>query len=244
MNSQKGSKDDLIAYKISPLGDLAAMVNFGDRIDMQIHAQVKALFDLIKTSPHPAIIEVVPSYSSLAIYYDPRKITEPHLLGLYDSVLEIIEKYIALLPDVAEVKAHSVEIPVCYLGEFAPDLDLVAKHASLTVDEVISLHAAGEYFVYMLGFMPGFPYLGGMSETLAMPRRGVPREAVPAGSVGIGGLQTGIYPYESPGGWNIIGRTPLKLFDLERQPPNLLQICDRVKFNAITAEEFGAFYES
>ncbi|MGH9898241.1 MAG: 5-oxoprolinase subunit PxpB, partial [Pyrinomonadaceae bacterium] len=159
----------------------------------------------------------------------------------YNVIAQIIKKHIACMQIATEEKSRVIEIPVCYRSEFAPDLDLVAKHNSLTVDEVISIHVAGEYLVYMLGFMPGFPYLGNMSEKIATPRLPVPRREVPAGSVGIGGLQTGIYPYQSPGGWNIIGRTPLRLFDLQRQPPNLLQIRDKVRFNSITVEEFDAY---
>jgi inhibitor of KinA len=132
------------------------------------------------------------------------------------------------------------EIPVCYAPEFAPDLEEVARHAAITPEEVIRLHSASEYRVHCVGFLPGFPYLGGLPRELTTPRRSAPRTQVPAGSVGIGGVHTGIYPAPSPGGWNLVGRTPIRLFDVASDQPALLQAGDRVRFKAITAEQFRA----
>ena len=132
---------------------------------------------------------------------------------------------------------------MCYGGEYGPDLEEVARHNGLSVDEVIALHSGGEYLVYMIGFAPGFPYLGGMSERIAMPRRSSPRAQIPVGSVGIAGMQTGVYPIETPGGWQLIGRTPLALFRPEENPPSLLQAGNKVRFRPISADEFAAWKE-
>lgn len=155
----------------------------------------------------PGVVETVPAFASLLIFYDP-------LVTEYDAVAAAVQK-LAQAPDsdTAAEEGRLVEIPVCYGGAFGPDLPFVAEHAGLTETEVIRLHAGRDYPIYMLGFLPGFPYLGGLDERLFTPRLPTPRTAIPAGSVGIGGEQTGVYPIASPGGWQLIGRTPLKLFD-------------------------------
>jgi inhibitor of KinA len=136
--------------------------------------------------------------------------------------------------------ARLVEIDVCYGGEFGPDLEEVARLRGLSVDEVVRIHSTGDYLVYMIGFSPGFPYLGGLDSRIATPRRAAPRTLVPAGSVGIGGDQTGVYPIASPGGWQLIGRTPQQIFVVSREPPTLIQAGDRVRFRSISADEFAA----
>lgn len=137
-----------------------------------------------------------------------------------------------------ELDHRTVSIPVCYGGEYGPDLEYVARHHNLTPEEVISIHSEGEYLAYMIGFAPGFPFLGGLSEKIATPRRSSPRTSIPAGSVGIAGMQTGVYPISTPGGWQLIGQTPIKLFLPEQNPPSLLQAGDIVKFEPISKEEY------
>jgi inhibitor of KinA len=178
----------------------------------------------------------------VAVHYDPARV--PAAAGAPSSPYERVA--LALTAALADLRGEAlsppavVEIPVCYGGAFGPDLDDVARHHGLTPDEVVRIHTAGDYLVYMIGFAPGFPYLGGMSERIATPRRPVPRTLVPASSVGIGGSQTGVYPIASPGGWQLIGRTPLRLFAPEREPATLLRMGDRVRFRAIPPDELAA----
>ncbi|RLF75230.1 allophanate hydrolase, partial [Thermococci archaeon] len=179
------------------------------------------------------LIEVVPTYTSIYVYYDPLKIG-------YSEVVEAVKPFLNAEPK--KEKARIIEIPTAYGGEFGPDIEFVAEYNGLSVDDVIEIHSKPLYRVYMLGFTPGFAYLGGMDERIATPRLEKPRLKVPAGSVGIAGKQTGIYPLESPGGWRLIGRTPLKLFDANREPPTLLQPGDYIKFVPISEEEFWEIY--
>lgn len=177
----------------------------------------------------PGILNLHPAYATLLISFDPRLITH----GRVEALARAAESAHAELPATA-----LVEIPVCYGGEFGPDLDDVAAHCRLTADGVIELHSSAEYLVHFIGFSPGFPYLGGLPEALATPRLLAPRVRVPAGSVAIGGSQTGVYPLASPGGWRLIGRTPLRLFRPEVEPPALLAMGDRVRFLPISRPEF------
>jgi len=175
----------------------------------------------------------VPAYSSLAVIYDPTLIDFGGVKRAVEGVEASAESF----------EGELVEIPVVYGGEYGPDLEFVAKHSGLSVDEVIEIHSKPVYRVYFLGFLPGFAYLGGMDERIAAPRLERPRLKVPSGSVGIAGKQTGIYPIESPGGWRLIGRTPLRLFNPEKEPPTLLQPGDRVKFVPVDEYEFRELYE-
>lgn len=208
----------------TPAGDSAVLVQFGDSIDPRINARVHRLAAGIALAGWAGFGEPVPAYTSLLVNYDP--------LAL--DYREAAQKIESLLPKIedgrVETGARLVEIPVVYGGEEGPDLDDVADAHGLSAGEVIRLHGEAEYLVYMIGFTPGFPYLGGLDERIATPRRASPRTLVPAGSVGIAGQQTGIYPLASPGGWQIIGRTPLSLFDPGREPPSLLAPGDRVRF--------------
>jgi len=181
----------------------------------------------VRQSPLAGIREVVPGYVSLVIHFDP---LETNLSAVQDGV-QVLQSAAALQ---GAPPARRIEIPVRYGGEYGPDLDFVARQAGLTTAEVIRRHAAAEYVVYLMGFLPGFPYLGGLDATIAAPRLEVPRRRVPAGSVGIAGEQTGVYPLESPGGWRLIGRTTVTLFDLTAQPPCLLAPGDQVKFIPIS----------
>jgi len=210
-----------------PLGDSALLVSFGEVIDEETNDRVHALAKAIEKASFEWLVEVVPAYSSLAVIYDPKLID-------FDGVKRAIQ---GLEFSAEKFEGKLVEIPVLYGGEYGPDLEFVAEYNGLTPEEVIEIHSKPVYRVYFLGFLPGFAYLGGMDERIATPRLEKPRLKVPAGSVGIAGKQTGIYPLESPGGWRLIGRTPLRLFNPSKEPPTLLQPGDKVKFVPIDEEE-------
>lgn len=217
--------------RIEPLGDSAVQVVLGDAPGEPARRRVEVAARRLAESALPGLIECVPGFTTLTIHYDPLQLPP----GSLESSLAHL---LADLDESAGDDGRLVEIPVCYGGEFGPDLESVASLHGLAADEVVALHAAGEYRVHLVGFVPGFPYLGGLDAKLATPRRESPRTAVPAGSVGIGGAQTGIYPVESPGGWQLIGRTPLRLFDALRDPPALLRAGDRIRFLAVDADAF------
>lgn len=234
--------------QIVPLGESALIVRLRDEFDEapgQVLAEVRDAQRRLNAAAIPGVIECAPGYASVAVFFDAaqvmRNATAPaHALnGLTSQIVSALDGPPKQDSTTAEAISH--EIPVCYEAEFAPDLALVSRHASLSAGEVVRRHCSGEYRVHCIGFMPGFPYLGGLPAELATPRRASPRTHVPAGSVGIGGAQTGIYPVASPGGWNVIGRTPVSLFDPTREQPALLRAGDRVRFRAITVEEFHAF---
>lgn len=229
---------------IEPVGDAAIVIRFGSEIEYRTHRKVQMLSNYLTQNSFNGFIECIPSYTGVTVFYDPLLVEKSHaykagqIFSPYKIVRSIIEDLLANLKD-EETEAHRiVEIPVCYGGECGPDLEFVAKQNNLTTDEVISLHSGGEYLVYMLGFAPGFPFLGGMSEKIATPRRSTPRTSIPAGSVGIAGKQTGVYPISTPGGWQLIGQTPLRLFLSEKEPPSLLQAGDVVKFYPISYKDF------
>jgi inhibitor of KinA len=209
--------------RILPVGDAALVVEFGDEIHPDIHRRVLALDHALAADPFPGLRETVPTYRSLLVYYDPRQLS-------WDEARRLVANALARSTDTPMPDPREVEIPVVYGGEFGPDIGFVAAHTGLSEEEVVRLHTSVTYTVYMLGFAPGFVYLGGLPEALATPRLPTPRPSVPAGSVGIAGLQTGIYGLSTPGGWRLIGRTPLTMLDLNRQPPTLLQPGDRVRF--------------
>ena len=223
----------MLPFTVCPVGDTGLLVSFEQRIAQSIGAAAAALNTSVAAAAIPGVVETVPAFASLLIFYDP-------LVTEYDAVADAVQK-LAQAPgsDTAAGEGRLVEIPVCYGGTFGPDLPFVAEHAGLTEKEVIELHAGREYRIYMLGFLPGFPYLGGLDERLFTPRLASPRTAIPAGSVGIGGEQTGVYPIASPGGWQLIGRTPLKLFD---PAAGALPYAagDRIRFKPITREAFDA----
>ncbi len=219
--------------KIKPLGDSALLVSFGEVIDDEINARVHAIARAIEESNFEWLVETVPAYSSLLVIYDPLKVSHSEVEVSIGPLLN------------AEGRAFEgrlIEIPVVYGSSYGPDIEFVANYTGLSVDDVIEIHSKPVYRVYFLGFLPGFAYLGGMDERIATPRLEKPRLKVPAGSVGIAGKQTGIYPLESPGGWRLIGRTPLRLFSPAKEPPTLLQLGDRVKFVPIEESEFREIY--
>ena len=223
----------MLPFTVHPVGDSALLAAFEQRIAPEIGAAVAALNTRVLSANISGVDETVPAFASLMVTYDP-------LVTDYDAVAAAMQK-LADVPDADSTAENGklVTIPVCYGGEFGPDLPFVAEHAGLTETEVIRLHAGRDYPIYMLGFLPGFPYLGGLDERLFTPRLPTPRTAIPAGSVGIGGEQTGIYPIASPGGWQLIGRTPLKLFD---PAAGALPYAagDRIRFKPITREAFDA----
>ena len=218
-----------------PCGDRAVTVEWGSTIDENINRQVHAFARKVEGLSHPAITEVVPTYRSATVHYRPEVFSYEELKHLLLSLAQGSTEEAEELP--------VVEIPVCYGGEYGPDLLEVAQHCSLTPEEVIARHTAPTYRIYMLGFTPGFPYLGGMDPSIATPRRKEPRIHIPAGSVGIAGEQTGVYPIISPGGWQLIGRTPLRLFDPQREQPILLSAGAGIRFVPIDEETFRKMEE-
>ena len=212
------------------MGDRSLLVELGDGIEVEVNSRVRELFVSIKTDPLKGVLETIPSYRSLLLIFDPLKTTLSLLQNRIQQLLQTLDP--SQLPD-----PRKIEIPVVYGSEYGPDLEWVAGYHGITPDEVIRLHTAHAYHVYMIGFMPGFPYMGELPKTLITPRRETPRTVVPRGSVALAQAQTGIYSTQSPGGWQIIGRTPLMLFDSERWPPALLEMGDLVKFFAIDEEE-------
>ena len=214
--------------EVTPASDRSLLVSFGDEISPAIHRQVRALtFRLLQL---PELRNVHPGYATVLVTFDPLRVRQDQLERAIRAHAEHLDEWAA--------GTRKLEIPVCYGGEFGPDLADVARHNGLTPEQVVEIHSSVEYLVYFLGFSPGFPYLGGMPRSIAAPRLASPRTRVPAGSVAIGGEQTGIYPVSSPGGWRIIGRTPRQLFHAERNPPALLAMGDAVRFISIERERF------
>jgi len=232
--------------QITPLGDSALIVRVREQFEdapEETLNEVLRVFELLQRAAIPGVIELAPAYTSVAVFFDPitiAKASEPPD-DVFDWLASRIRGVVAAGADrrrKVRSRARNVEIPVCYDPQFAPDIDDVARHTQLRATEIVNIHTATEYRVACVGFVPGFPFLAGLPKSLATPRRDVPRKEIPPGSVGIGGAQTGIYPLRSPGGWNLIGRTPLKLFDPLKNPPTLLHPGDRVRFRAITPGEF------
>jgi inhibitor of KinA len=234
--------------EIIPLGDSTLVVRVRDQLEdesEEILDEVLRVFQLLQRAAIPGVIELAPAYISVAVFFDPIAVLKSN--DAKDGVVDELAKRIrsAITPAsrrhrrrVATSGPRSIEIPVCYDPEFGSDLDHVAEHTKLSKREIVDLHSSREYRVACIGFVPGFTFLAGLPKNLATPRRDVPRKEIPPGSVGIGGAQTGIYPLRSPGGWNLIGRTPLRLFDPSKNPPTLLCPGDRVRFRKISREEF------
>lgn len=214
-------------------GEQGLVVELGDAIDPAVNAGVHRLAAVLSGAAYPGILQMVPTYRSLMIYYDPLVISRRRLT---DLIRETIPRCRAMVPRDHEVK--TITVPVCYGGEMGPDLDFVARHNSLTPAEVVEIHASPRYLVYMLGFLPGFPYLGGMKDSIAAPRLESPRPVIETGSVGIAGGQTGIYPMQSPGGWRIIGRTPLRPFESGREKHFLFSPGDYIQFKPVSVDEY------
>lgn len=238
-------------YDVSPMGDSCALLRLGEGINENTHRLVMEAVRQIEAEPFAGFVECVPAFASVAVHYQPVAVWSSRTREetASSSVFEIVHGRLTrlldgLLEDAArssQVSSRTVTIPVCYGDQYGPDLEQVAEYCGLSSQQVIDLHSGGLYLVYMIGFAPGFPYLGGMPQQIAVPRRKTPRTIIPAGSVGIAGGQTGIYPSATPGGWQLIGRTNKKLFRPEADSPSLLQAGDRVRFLPITADEFESW---
>ena len=213
--------------RLRSAGDAAILIEWADEIDDAINDRVHTFAAHLRAQNRAEIRDLIPAYASLLVCYDPQQISFAGLSDFLRSVLQFT-------PTSNAVNARVVEIPVVYGGEFGPDLEFVAQYARVTQDEIVRLHTGSVYRVYLIGFAPGFAYLGSVPERIAAPRLETPRTRVAAGSVGIAGRQTGIYPMETPGGWRIIGRTTLTMFDPLRDPPTLLRPGDRVRFISVT----------
>jgi|RhiMetdeSRZDD1v2_1073273.scaffolds.fasta_scaffold100482_3 inhibitor of KinA len=209
--------------KIVPLGDSAVLIQLGDEIDITTNQRVHALTALINISPLVGVIETVPAYATLLVHYDP-------LILSFVQIKNYLRERIAQVHDNESRKRKQVEVPVRYGGEYGVDLESVARHCQLQIEDVIRIHSEKIYTVFMMGFTPGFPYMGKLDDAIIMPRLETPRTRVPAGTVAIAGSQTGIYPIDSPGGWQLIGWTPLQLFNPESESPFLFSPGDEVKF--------------
>lgn len=217
--------------KYLPAGDKALLMEFGNEIAKDINAKIRNVVRFLDEANLEGIEEILPTYRSIMIMYDPIKMQ-------YDELVKLLEIFSNKTAEGEKEIIKIVEIPTLYGGEYGPDINFVAEHNNITMDEVIKVHTGTDYLVYMLGFTPGFTYLGGMSEKIATPRLSSPRKKIPAGSVGIAGSQTGMYPSETPGGWQLIGRTPLKLYNPENEPPVMLSAGDYVRYVSITEEEY------
>lgn len=214
-----------------PMGDRSLLIEFEETISPAIHRKVRALSQAIEGAKIAGTREVIPAYRSMVVHYDPQE------TSIEDLCLRIRE--LESKPEELDVsRSRRVQIPVCYGGDLGPDLPYVARHNGLTENDVVAIHSGATYLVYMIGFLPGFPYLGGMSSKIATPRLTEPRTRTPTGSVGVAGTQTGVYPIESPGGWRIIGRTPIELFVAHEVPPARLAMGDSVEFVPISRSEF------
>lgn len=220
---------DEVKYLIS--GDTGILMEFGDEISPEINKKINGVVRRLELEQIPGVMEWIPSYRSILIKYNP-------LIIRYNELIEKLEIFERQRQKDYLPHPFVTEIPTVYGGAYGPDIERVAEHNSLSIKDVIAIHSEAYYLIYMLGFTPGFPYLGGMSERIAAPRLKIPREVIPAGSVGIAGSQTGIYPIKSPGGWQLIGRTPLLLFNPAAKEPFLFRAGDYIKFIPINIEAY------
>lgn len=217
--------------KILPEGDSSLLVQFEQVISPEVNRRIAAVVKLIRMQQISGIVDMIPTYAGLLINYNPLVISFKELYERVESIVKLDTR-----TDTVEKKVY--EIPVLYGGSYGPDLPEIAAHAGLSEDEVIRIHSSQDYLIYMLGFLPGFTYLGGLDERIHTPRLASPRVRIPAGSVGIGGSQTGIYPLDSPGGWQLMGMTPVKTYDPNRTKPILVEAGDYIRFVPITETEF------
>lgn len=223
---------DLDAVGFQPASDQSLLVSFGDEITPAANDRVRRLLRLLELDRVPAVVNLHPAYCSLLVRFDA-------LRTGHEELEAILRSYVARMEEVPMLEPRDVEIPVCYGGEFGPDLDELAEMHGMASNDAVALHASATYTACFLGFVPGFAYLGGLSDSLATPRLPKPRRSVPAGSVGIAGNQTGVYPYSTAGGWRLIGRTPVAMFRPAEGHMSLIAIGDRVRFRPITVGEFA-----
>ena len=227
-------------FEVYILSETAVTVEFGCTIDITLAKKIEYYNNYIIENPFSGFVTSVPAYCSLTLFYNPLHLIVANIPG--KSCFEKIVNYLHELPSYTDLglseEKRIVKVPVCYENALAPDISFVAAYNNITVDQVITIHTNAVYHVFMIGFMPGFAYMGGMHKDIATPRKEIPRAVVQAGSVGIAGEQTGVYPLDSPGGWQIIGRTPLQFFDINRPEPSLLKAGDKVAFIQISKESF------
>ena len=236
----------LQAAQLRPLGEAAVLVSFGTKIDPDVHRAVRTFAASLGQHPFRGMIEYVEAFTSVTVFYDPVVLCEDQLLEpeadvpcSYQAAAAHLLTLLKKIDAGTEAEPRHMRIPVCYGGSYGPDLADVARYHKMTEQEVIAAHMGGDYLVYMIGFAPGFPYVGGLPKSIATPRRKSPRLVIPKGSVGIAGMQTGVYPIETPGGWQLIGRTPLDLFCPENmENPSLLRAGDKLEFYAIDETEY------
>lgn len=217
--------------KILTAGDASLLIEFGKEISPEINRKITATVQLMKEQHIEGVVDIIPAFCSLLINYDPRVLS-------YDELSKRMKRLLNMDIKTGESSRRVFEIPVCYGGKYGPDLENIAKYAGLTEEEVIAIHSSRDYLIYMLGFLPGFCYLGGLDERIHTPRLANPRLKINAGSVGIGGSQTGIYPLDSPGGWQLMGMTPVKTYNPDREVPILLSAGDYIRFIPVNEEEF------
>lgn len=227
-------------FEIYYLSEQAVTISFGNEISESLAQEIRKFNSLIHQNPFAGFNTTVPAYATLTVFYDPLVVLLTDLEGLtcFDKISSYLHNLKTLKENRSISKEETITIPVYYGGDFGPDLDEISLHTKLGHDEIINIHSSVTYKVYMIGFVPGFPYLGGMDKRLTTPRKTYPRAIVPAGAVGIAGEQTGVYPLETPGGWQIIGRTPTVLFNPKREQPSLLKAGNQVIFKPIGLEEF------
>lgn len=228
-----------MSFKISTLGENGLLVQFGNEVNETLNDKVQSLQQLLTDHPLPGTIDLVPAYSSLAVYFDPAYTAGSGT----DTAAAELEKFTRALTTASIAASRFISIPVCYEPAQATDLLAVSRATGLTVEEVIAIHSAPVYRVYMMGFLPGFAYMGPLDARIRLPRKSKPAR-VPAGSIAIAANQTGIYPFSSPGGWHTIGRTPLRLFDADAEEPCSLRSGDQVKFEPISPEEYKNMLQS
>ncbi|HSI66127.1 MAG TPA: 5-oxoprolinase subunit PxpB [Planococcus sp. (in: firmicutes)] len=223
-------------YSFSSLGDQAIVIDVAIEINEEVQKRIRKISLLLEQQAPEWMVEYIPAFTTVSVFYNP-------LQADYQTVESDLRELLMQAPKEIEAAPRTIEIPVCYGGKFGPDLEFVAKHNGLTAQEVVQIHSSGTYSVYMIGFAPGFPFVGGMSERIAAPRRDSPRLSIPERSVGIAGIQTGVYPIATPGGWQLIGRTPLRLFRPEKDVPSLLRAGDQIIFREITESDYQAWQE-
>lgn len=214
-------------------GDSSLLIVFEQSIRPEVNRRIAALVKLIRQQQIEGIVDMIPTYASLLINYNPLVIS-------YSEIYQRIICIVRLDTQVDSIRKKVYEIPVFYGGEYGPDLGTIAEHAGISEDEVVSIHSSQDYLIYMLGFLPGFTYLGGLDERIHTPRLANPRVRIPAGSVGIGGSQTGIYPLDSPGGWQLMGMTPVKTYDPGREKPILVEAGDYIRFRPVSNDEYNS----
>ena len=224
-------------YSFKPMGDKGVLISFEQKISPESSLLIRQFSSKLKQKPNAAVIEIIPAYASICVVYNP-------VIAAYGEMVKYCAELLEAENTDEESDSMVFEVPVLYNEQTGPDINFVAEHNKLTIDEVIDIHTSKPYLIYMLGFAPGFCYLGGMDERIAAPRQQVPRQKIKPGTVGIAGTQTGMYPIESPGGWQLIGATPLKLYDPKRNPPVYYKSGDYIKYKAIDEAEFEKISEA